>query len=79
MINKPKIRVKKLNKVPMEKSSKKYPRCWSGSRKISENILKIEYEIKKIPEVYPGLKINFFLRATKFTRINKTTPSRIAS
>ena len=36
---------------------KKYPICRSGSLKLSEKSLKIEYKIRNKPETIPGLKI----------------------
>ena len=62
-INNPIIIVSRLNKVPIEKLLNKSPSCISGSRNISENILKTEYAIKKKAEIKPVLYINPFFKA----------------
>ena len=51
----------------------------SGSLKISEKILKIEYRNKKYIEINPLFKIIFFLNDKKFNIRNSNNPSSPAS
>ena len=75
----PIIIIIELNNCPIVKKYNKYPKCPSGSLKISEIILKVEYKNKKYTETIPLLKIKFFLIAKKFNIKNKINPSNIAS
>ena len=63
---------------PNQKKEKER-RNMQTSLKYSERILKIEYRIKKRPDMYPVLSNIFFFNAKKLIKIKRTMPSKIDS
>ena len=71
------IIVIKLINCPKDKFKNNNPKCKSGSLVNSIKNLKIEYMIKKRPEITPGLFKK--PKKTKFKIINSIMPSKNAS